>query len=105
MADQEQKGKICPNCGPGFKTHDTAQGIVCENCGGTFTFTAGEAKLAGTGRIDRIEKDLDELKSRVAGDHAAGVAGVAGKPPADDEPVEESEIDLAEEYDDDEEDL
>jgi uncharacterized Zn finger protein (UPF0148 family) len=58
----------CPNCGsPGVA--GTNDSFACPACGGTFTFTAGEAKLTGVGELDRIKKtiaahdaDLVELK-------------------------------------------
>lgn len=55
----------CPNCGPGTKAHATEKGHVCETCGGTFTFIAGEPKLAAVGELDKVKADVEELKRRL----------------------------------------
>ena len=90
MADQEYK---CPNCGPGTKTHASDKGHVCETCGGTFTYVAGEAKLAAVGEVDQLKADVKELQQRLP----------ASSPAA--EPLftsaeEQAEEDLGDEQDD-----
>jgi ribosomal protein S27AE len=63
----------CPNCGPGTVTHETEKGIVCEKCGGTFVFTAGEAKLTDVGKLDRLEADVADLKKRLSASSPAAL--------------------------------
>lgn len=37
--------------------------ITCEQCGTTFIKKAGEVKVKEIGRLDRIEKDIAEIKA------------------------------------------
>lgn len=90
MADQDQQGKVCPNCGPGTKTHGGEKGTICEQCGGTFTYVAGEPKLAAVGELDRVKADVEELKKRLP---AAGLAALPSAGPDDPEDGEEEDDD------------
>ncbi len=94
MADQE-KAWMCPNCGPGTKTHTTAKGHVCETCGGTFTFVAGEAKLQEIGELDKVKADVEELKQRLPASVPAAIPTAEeindGQPPEPDDVEEEDD--------------
>lgn len=54
----------CPNCGIVAIPKDDGT-LVCATCGGTFTFTAGEARLGDIGELDKLQADVDELKQRL----------------------------------------
>jgi uncharacterized Zn finger protein (UPF0148 family) len=91
----------CPNCGTPAAIGKEGVKIVCSQCGGTFEYSAGEAKLTAVGEIDKIRTDVEELKQRLP----ASVP--AAQPPEDpsatpDSPFDDDE-DLTE--DDDEDDL
>jgi hypothetical protein len=61
-----KKELSCPSCGPGTKCHAGESGkVICENCGGTFEYEAGEAKLKDVGQLERVTKDVDDLKEQV----------------------------------------
>ncbi|MCU0916907.1 MAG: hypothetical protein MUC88_20455 [Planctomycetes bacterium] len=101
MTDQEQQGKVCPNCGPGTKTHASEKGTVCEQCGGTFTYVAGEAKLHQIGELDQLRADVEEIKQRLpASSPAADI--VPGHPPGtvthDHDDADEEENDYDEDF-------
>jgi len=99
MADPE-KVWVCPNCGPGTQTHTSEKGHVCEKCGGTFTFIAGEAKLAAVGEIDQLKADVEEIKQRLP---ASVPAAVPPEDPENDQ-TEDPEAECGVE-DEDEEDV
>ena len=91
-----EKELICPNCGPGTKCHaKEGGGLVCETCGGTFRYEAGEAKLKDIGELERLTRDVEDLKDKLAGTPEA---------PADESPADTAERDPDAE-DDEEEDL
>lgn len=94
---EQQKELICPNCGPGTKTH-AGQGdkVICETCGGTFIFVAGEAKLKDFGELDKIKADVEELKKRLpASSPAAPPAAEPDKDPeSEDDPEDDNDEDL-----------
>jgi hypothetical protein len=57
----DEKEVKCPNCGT--PTHaKPGEPIVCATCGGTFTFTAGETKLADVGEFDQLKKKVGDLE-------------------------------------------
>jgi hypothetical protein len=91
-----EKELICPNCGPGTKTHAGAgDKIVCEQCGGSFVFVAGEAKLKQMGELDQIKTTL--------ADHEAAIKGLQGQPPVPprpDDPEDGEDEELSEDEDD-----
>jgi len=69
----------CPNCGTPAAAGSKGR-IVCTSCGGTFEFAAGEHKLVGVGDFDKLAKDVEDLKAKVAAPPADPV-----KPAADDD--------------------
>lgn len=89
----------CPNCGsPGVAGANDS--FACPTCGGTFTFAAGEPKLAAVGELDRLKEavaqqgsDLAELKKRLP----ASSPAVADPDPDDDDIADEIEDDEDEE--------
>ena len=95
MATEQLK---CPNCG--VAGHAKADGsVVCPQCGGTFTFKAGEAKLADVGEFDRTkakvaehDADLKAIKEQL------GIG--AAEPPAADEAASEPAGQSGEDEDD-----
>lgn len=54
----------CPNCGVAAIEGET--GLVCPKCGGTFTFTEGEARLAGVGEYDQLKGRVDAMEAHQA---------------------------------------
>ncbi len=53
----------CPSCGTAAEQTAPGEKIVCAGCGGSFTFVAGETKLAGVGEFDELKAEVGDLKA------------------------------------------
>jgi len=82
----------CPNCGAagvagaGGKT-------VCPQCGGSFTFEAGEAHLAGVAEFDQLKGKVEKLEAENAELRKLLPPAESGKPNGETDPHEDAEAD------------
>lgn len=89
----------CPNCGS-VGVAGTDDSFACPSCGGSFTFTAGEAKLKAVGELDELrdkvkahDADLAELKKTLPASSPAADPEIS-EDPADEDLDEDDEEDL-----------
>jgi uncharacterized Zn finger protein (UPF0148 family) len=82
----------CPNCGTPAAGKEGVK-IVCAQCGGTFEYTAGEAKLTAVGEIDKIRTDVEELKQRLPASTPAAEPAVDPNPDLEDPDIDDDEED------------
>jgi len=91
MAD-DTKITFCPNCQqPAVRSGNE---ITCEKCDATFTITKKDgAKVKETGRIEKIEFDIAELRAQIFPDTADEPEPESEPKPADEQEPDESEGD------------
>lgn len=64
MPEDKKQATLCPNCQqPAIKQGNQ---IICEKCDATFEIRkTGAAKVKELGRIEKIEKDIAEIKTQL----------------------------------------